>query len=336
MENKDQQLQTTQGTGALSTVVVTEEQKALVKSMIFPNSSDDELALFIFQCKRKGVHPLDRMIYPIKRGQGEEAKLTFQTGIDFMRSEAEGTGEYAGQDEPEFEWDEEKDPGHTGYPILARVKIYRKGFERPFIGLARWSEFYPGEKMGHMYRKMPCNQLAKCAEANGLRKAFPKILGDLYCPEEMQQADTPADDKKQTRSASVQSTTKSTDKVVDAEETGSKPLDETSQEIMEILAELNQGSWSDMDGMLKKVSEFPKKDPKTGKTTGVKVSTDLKRFTERNDSITEPWKKKILEKLRAMKGKADAKKAENEQKETGPDTEQQPDETYPETPDNGE
>jgi hypothetical protein len=41
-----------------------------------------------------------------------------------------------------------------------------------------------------MWWRMPYNQLAKCAEANGLRKAFPRVLGGVYIAEEMEQERT--------------------------------------------------------------------------------------------------------------------------------------------------
>jgi hypothetical protein len=59
----------------------------------------------------------------------------------------------------------------------------------PISATVYWKEFYPGQKLGHMWRKMPHNQLAKCGEAGALRKAFPRKLGGLYINEEMEKAD---------------------------------------------------------------------------------------------------------------------------------------------------
>lgn len=163
-------------------IMVTPEQKNLVKSIIFPGCNDNELALFLFECARRGVHPLDRVIFPISRNDTASGtkKITFQCGIDFFRSEAADTGEYNGQDEPTF-GPENKD----SYPEFATVNVYKKGIDRPITGTARWSEFYPGDKVGFMWKKMPYHMLSKCAEVLALRKAFPKRLSGLYIPEEM-------------------------------------------------------------------------------------------------------------------------------------------------------
>lgn len=173
-----------QGTGEIleaKTIAITSEQIELVKNTIAKGATDDELRLFIYYCKSRGVHPLDKMIHFVKRKSDDGFVATFQTGIDYFRSSAEDSGEYNGQEGAEFEGET-----NEGYPYLARVKIYRKGIDRAFVGEARWDEFYPGEKLGFMWRKMPHHMLAKCAEALAFRKAFPKKLAGLYIPEEMQ------------------------------------------------------------------------------------------------------------------------------------------------------
>jgi phage recombination protein Bet len=163
-------------------IQVTEDQKRLVKSVVFPGCTDDEMRLYLFECERRGVHPLDRLIFPIKRSDKEgEKRVTFQCSVDYLRAEAADTGEYDGQDEPTY-----GEAGADGYPESATVAVYKKGMSRPTTGTARWKEFYPGEKMGFMWRKMPFHMLAKCAEVLALRKAFPKRLAGLYIAEEMQ------------------------------------------------------------------------------------------------------------------------------------------------------
>lgn len=167
-------------------ITFTPEQIALVKRTIAKGVTDDELQMFLAQCRRTGLDPFARQIYWIKRGTSG----TTQVSIDGFRVIAERTGEQDGQ---ECHW-----CGDDGQwvdvwlaktpPRAARVLVYRKGCTKPFPGIAKWEEYNAG---GSMWLKMPANQLAKCAEALALRKAFPHQLSGLYSTEEMEQADDP-------------------------------------------------------------------------------------------------------------------------------------------------
>jgi len=260
-------------------IVVTPDQLDLVKRTVFKGCTDDELKFYVYTCQRKGVHPLDKMIHPVARkGADEQRVVTFQAGIDFMRSEAESTGEYDGQDAAEFEFDDAQNPD---WPTKAIVKIYRKGVSRPFIGEARWKEFYPGEKMGFQWRKMPCVMLAKCAEAQALRKAFPKKLADLYSPEEMAQSEVPAGQGRVDRSASV--------KPAAAKQTGGgAEVLSLDDEITKILSEITGGDYAEMDRVLKEAS-FYKDGAKT-------YSFGMDRLA----TVSAGWKNKVLPKLKTM------------------------------------
>jgi phage recombination protein Bet len=152
-----------------------------------------EMQLFAMVAHHTGLDPFTKQIYAIKRG----GKVVHQTGIDGYRSTAERTSQYRGSDAPVFEACEcaEKD-SPTVHPKIARVTVYRAYPDgiRPQIGEARWHELKPKHTKGDygytddMWWQMPENQLAKCAEANGLRKAFPRVLGGVYIAEEMEQA----------------------------------------------------------------------------------------------------------------------------------------------------
>lgn len=164
----------------------TEEQIALIKRTIAPDANDNELALFLSQCQRTGLDPFSRQIYFIKRG----GKGTTQVSIDGFRVIAERTKEMDGQDvawcDDNGQWTDvwlKKEP-----PAAARVLVYRKGCSHPFPAIAKFAEY---KDSGPMWTKMPANQLAKCAEALALRKAFPHQLSGLYTQDEMDQAVEP-------------------------------------------------------------------------------------------------------------------------------------------------
>jgi phage recombination protein Bet len=177
------------------------EQVELIKRTIAKDATDDELKLFMAQCERTGLDPFDRQIYFIKRKQKDKRTGAWvevgqtQTSIDGFRVVAERTGEMDGQ---EVAWCDEAGQWtdiwlKSSPPFGARVLAYRKGCAKPFPGIARFDEYaqtYDGKPSG-LWGKMPANQLAKCAEALALRKAFPKQLSGLYTRDEMAQADEP-------------------------------------------------------------------------------------------------------------------------------------------------
>ena len=141
-------------------------------------ATNDELALFLYDCERRGIHPLDKLLHFTKRG----GKYTPVTSIDFMRAQAAMSGEMAGSDDPVFTMNGEKLEAAT-------VTVYRltQGQRFAYAATARWSEYCPDN--AQMWRRMPHTMLGKCAEALALRKAFPQQLAGLYSSEEMQQAD---------------------------------------------------------------------------------------------------------------------------------------------------
>jgi phage recombination protein Bet len=164
----------------------------IVRNTIFKNSTDEELALFFHICKSNNCSPLDRLLHPsVYKDSDGNRILVVVTSIDLMRSRSVETGLDNGMDEPEFSesiFDLKTEKETIKVPEWCKVRVYKKNVERPYVGVARWVEFYPGEKRGHMWRKMPTIMLAKCAEAQARRLAFPRELNKLYEEAEIIQA----------------------------------------------------------------------------------------------------------------------------------------------------
>lgn len=188
---------------------MSESKVRLVKQLYCKEASDDELDLFIYTCNRTGLDPLARQIYAVFRNNSKKVgdkwiktkEMQIQTAIDGFRVVAERSGTYAGQDKVQFEYSE--DPKEKWHPSIAFVSIYRfssTGQRFPAaVGEARWEEFCQKDKEGHvtsMWKKMPHTMLAKCAESNGLRKAFPQDLSGLYTTEEMMQSESSEKEEK--------------------------------------------------------------------------------------------------------------------------------------------
>jgi len=163
-------------------ISITSEQVELIRKTVAKDATDDELKLYFYDCQRRGVHPLDKLIHFTKRS----GRYTPVTSIDFMRTRAHESNECAGIDDAVFSGD----GGSRNF--TATVTVYRmvQGARCPFAATARWTEYYPGEgQFTGVWDKMPHTMLGKCAEALALRRAFPAQLSGLYEVSELDQAE---------------------------------------------------------------------------------------------------------------------------------------------------
>lgn len=194
-------MDTNNNQNSLTVINFSAEQIELIKSQIAPGVSDNELKLFLYQCKRTGLDPLTRQIYAIRRKvwnaetRSYDFKMTIQTSIDGFRVIAERTGKYAGQRGPYWcgpdgKWEEVWTKKE--FPFAAKVGALRSDFKEPLWGVARWDSYVQTFKdkndnwcVGSMWQKMPDLMIAKTAEALALRKAFPQDLSGIYTSDEI-------------------------------------------------------------------------------------------------------------------------------------------------------
>jgi phage recombination protein Bet len=131
---------------------------------------------------QKPVH-----IVPMWDGKARQMRDVVMPGVNLYRIQAARSGECAGVTEPEFGPDVTENIGGVSitYPQWCRVTVSRRLPTGEIVGFTArefWKENY-AVKGGQdksiapnaMWTKRPYGQLAKCAEAQALRKAFPEI-----------------------------------------------------------------------------------------------------------------------------------------------------------------
>lgn len=182
----------------------------LQQSGIDNQVTKEELSAFLHLCQRTRLDPFSRQIYLIGRWDNRQQRKVYtpQTSIDGYRViahrvVAEQNADLGYEDtlwcDKDGQW---RDVWLSETPPSGvKVTVIRNGQRFPAVALFReYVQTGKENKSIGLWGKMPAGQLAKCAEALALRKAFPHDLAGVYTAEEMAQADNPAPEERHLRS----------------------------------------------------------------------------------------------------------------------------------------
>lgn len=187
---------------------ITNEHKfRVIKNTLYPGSSDSEARMILDYCTARKIDPMLKPVHLVpmsvktdkKDRNGKtiyEWKSVVMPGIGLYRIDASRTGLYAGMSEPEFGEDITEKVGSINitYPRWCKVTVKRlmnNGSIAEFYAKEFWKENYATKSKDDctpnaMWSKRTYGQLAKCAEAQALRKAFPESIGCQPTFEEME------------------------------------------------------------------------------------------------------------------------------------------------------
>lgn len=153
----------------------------VIRQRVAPGATDLELAHFAHECAHRGLDPLAGEIYGIMRWDSKAGRevLTIQVSVAGLRTIAERTGLYGGQDPPlwcgpDGQWREVWLEGTP--PAACKVAIYRKDWDVPCVGIATYSSYCQLDKNKQpkgLWRTAPDYMLHKAAEAAALKRTFP-------------------------------------------------------------------------------------------------------------------------------------------------------------------
>lgn len=171
----------------------------ILRNSLYPGAQTDSIKMVLGYCQASGLDPMQKPVHivPIWDSKLGTMRDVVMPGIGLYRTQMSRTGECAGVSEPEFGADVTETLGGVSITFPASCKVVVKrvlpsGHIAEYAATERWKENYAmkggKEKSAApnaMWTKRPYAQLAKCAEAQALRKAFPE-LGAAPTADEME------------------------------------------------------------------------------------------------------------------------------------------------------
>lgn len=178
---------------------IDESTWSAILSSVFPSAKEESALMAIDYCKARGLDILKKPCHIVPMNVKNavtgnyEWRDVIMPGIAEQRITASRTGEYVGQDAAVFGDTIEINIGGDTHqaPEWCTITVYRliSGERVGFSHIEYFEEAcgtMKGGKLNSMWTKRKRGQLAKCAEAGALRKAFPEELGGMNTADEME------------------------------------------------------------------------------------------------------------------------------------------------------
>ena len=168
-----------------------------IKNYLCPEATDEELFIFIQLCRGQYLNPFARDVYLVKYKADSPASMVVSKDAYFKR--ADSFPQYNGLksgvititgSKREYREGCMLFPGET--LVGGWAEVHRKDRAIPFRSEVSMTE-YEGKKynwktrafeVNSMWKSKPATMIAKVAEVQALRKAFPQLMG-MYIAEEM-------------------------------------------------------------------------------------------------------------------------------------------------------
>lgn len=169
----------------------------VLSGSLYPGAAHNSVVMVLAYCKAAQLDPMLKPVHivPIWNTKAKKMQDTVMPGIGLYRIQAARTGQYAGISDPEYGPPITAKLGGVDvtYPEWCRVTVKRQmsnGLVAEFTANERWLENYAtaGKDTiapNTMWKRRAFAQLAKCAEAQALRKAFPEV-GSAPTADEME------------------------------------------------------------------------------------------------------------------------------------------------------
>ena len=193
---------------ALAKLTPADEQQLIgvLQTSLYPGAKVDSIKMVIDYCQTAGLDPMQKPVHivPMNTKDAQSGKYSWRDvimpGIGLYRIQADRAGNYAGMSDPDYGpmitknfTDKNGKQVSVTFPEYCSIgvsKQLKNGEIVEYRATEYWEENYATDSSksdcpNTMWRKRPRGQIAKCAEAQALRKGWPE-LGSAPVAEEME------------------------------------------------------------------------------------------------------------------------------------------------------